>query len=185
MKLGYKGRPMANLAEGEPDGEVVLNTEDGVAKFATFVEGDDWNYTYSYQINYRGESRQFQSPEISTNEGKLTIGVDDVGILAVEAVAGDINWTEVDRVAVRLTYEDHENGVEPFEEQFALTQAVPSHNIQKVIFQPLRNNYRYRVKYALKNGREFEGAEQEGRVAQAVHQRRLRRPPDRGRARRR
>jgi hypothetical protein len=163
VKLLYKGRPMANLVEGEPDGEVVMNSEDDLGKFAAFVEGDDWTYTYSYQVNYRGASQQFQAPEVQTNEGNLTIGVDDVGILAVDVAAGDINWTEVDRVAVRLTYEDREHDVEQIEEQFALTQAAPTYEIQRVIFQPMRNNYRYRVTYALKNGRELEGPELEGR----------------------
>ena len=62
VKLNYQGRPMANLVEGEPEGEVVLNsapTRSG--KFAAFVENNDWKYEYSYQVNYRGESRQFQS----------------------------------------------------------------------------------------------------------------------------
>lgn len=163
VKLTYKGRPMANLAEGEPDGEVVLNSDDDLAKFAAFIENDDWKYTYSYQVNYRGESRQFQSKEIETNEGNLTIGVDDVGLLAVEVAAGDINWAEVDRAACTLKYSDKENGVEEIEEQFALTQAAPTYKIERVIFQPLRNNYRYQVTYQMKTGRELHGAEQEGR----------------------
>ena len=163
VKLTYKGRPMANLAVGEPDGEVVLNSDDDLAKFAAYIENDDWKYTYSYQVNYRGESRQFQSEEIETNEGNLTIGVDDVGLLAVDVAAGDINWTEVDRVAVTVKYSDRENGVEEIEEQFALTQAAPTYKIERVIFQPLRNNYRYKVTYQMKTGRELHGAEQEGR----------------------
>ncbi|MGV1004993.1 MAG: hypothetical protein ACOYEV_09560 [Candidatus Nanopelagicales bacterium] len=163
VKLVYKGRPMANLVAGEPDGEVVLNDVNDVAKFAAYVENNDWNYTYSYQVNYRGESRQFQSPEVTTNEGNLTIGVDDVGILAVDVAAGDINWSEVDRAAVLLTYEDSQNGVGRIEEQFALTQASPVARIQRVIFQPLRNNYQYQVTYSLKNGREMKGPKLEGR----------------------
>jgi hypothetical protein len=163
VKLLYKGRPMANLVVGEPDGEVVLSSEDAVGKFAAFVEDDDWKYRYSYQINYRGESRLFQSPEIETNEGTLTIGVDDVGILAIDVSAGDLNWAEVDRAAVTLTYADEANGVSPIEEQFQLTQAAPEHRIQRVIFQPMRKNYRYRVKYFMKGGKEYQGAEQEGR----------------------
>ncbi|MER9067729.1 hypothetical protein NKH84_14340 [Mesorhizobium sp. M0902] len=163
VKLIYKGRPMANLAEGEPDGEVVMNKEEDVGKFAAYVEGDDWKYTYSYQVNYRGESRQYQSPEIETNEGNLTIGVDDVGVLSIEATAGDINWTELDRAAVVLTYEDDAGGVEELEEQFNLTQAAPTFKIQRVIFQPMRNNYKYRIKYFMKDGREYQGAERQGR----------------------
>jgi hypothetical protein len=163
VKLLYQGRPMANLVEGEPDGEVVLNSEDDLGKFAAFVEKDDWKYRYSYQVNYRGESRQFQSEELETNEGTLTIGVDDVGIVAVEASAGDLNWSELDRVDVVLTYEDAENGVPPLEERFQLTQAAPTHKVQHVIFQPMRNDYHYKVKYFMKGGKEYDGPERTGR----------------------
>ncbi len=163
VKLDYKGRPMSNLVEGQPEGEVVLSSAGDVGKFAAFVEDDDWTYTYSYQVNYRGESRQFQSPEIETNEGTLTIGVDDIGILAVDVAAGDINWTEVDRAAVVFTYEDREGGVELIEEQMQLTQAAPEHRIEHVIFQPMRKNYTYRVKYFMKGGREYQGPELESR----------------------
>ena len=155
VKLFYNNRPMANLTEGEPDGEVVLNNEGAVGKFASFVENNNWKYKYSYQVNYRGSSRQFQSPEIETNEGTLTIGVDDVGLLSVDVSAGDLNWAELDRAAVTLTYSDE--GVNPIEEQFQLTQAAPTARIQKVIFQAMRKNYRYRVKYFMKGGKEYEG----------------------------
>lgn len=163
VKLVYKGRPMANLVEGEPDGEVVLNSPDDIGKFAAYVVEDDWKYKYSYQVNYRGESRQYQSPEIETNEGILTIGVDDVGILAVDVSAGDLNWTEIDRAAVTFTYADEANGVPAIEEQFQLTQAAPAHRIERVIFQPVRNNYQYRVKYFMKGGMEYQGGTMQGR----------------------
>jgi len=163
VKLIYHDRPMANLVEGDPDGEVVMNSSDDVGKFAVYVENDDWKYKYSYQINYRGESRIYQSPEIETNEGNLTIGVDDVGVLAIDVSAGDLNWTELDHADVVLTYEDQENGVELIEEQFQLTQAAPNNRIERVIFQPLRNDYRYRVKYFMKGGREYQGPEFNGR----------------------
>jgi hypothetical protein len=163
VKLLYNGRPMANLAEGEPDGEVVLNNEAAVGKFGTFVENNNWKYKYSYQVNYRGVSRQFQSPEIETNEGTLTIGVDDVGLLTVQVSAGDLNWAELDRAAVTLTYADEDNGVSPIEEQFQLTQAAPDYKIERVIFQPMRKNYRYRVRYFMKGGKEYQGPELEGR----------------------
>ena len=161
VKLVYKGRPMANLVEGEPDGEVVLNSPDDVAKFAAYVVDDDWKYKYSYQVNYRGQSRRYQSPEIETNEGVLTIGVDDVGIIAVDVSAGDLNWAEIDRAMVTFRYED--DGVEPFEQQLQLTQAAPNYRIERVIFQPMRKNYRYRVKYFMKNGMEYQGGENESR----------------------
>ncbi|HSN20181.1 MAG TPA: hypothetical protein VLS49_05865 [Usitatibacter sp.] len=163
VKLTYKGRPMANLAEGEPDGEVVLASTSDTGKFAAYVEGDDWKYKYSYQVNYRGQSRQYQSPEVETNEGVLTIGVDDVGVIDVEVSAGDLNWAEIDRAAVTLSYEDKQHGVDGFEEQFQLTQAAPTYRIQRVIFEPMRNNYKYGVKYSMKNGLEYQGGPREAR----------------------
>lgn len=163
VKLIYGGRPMANLIEGEPEGEVVLNDPGDVGKFGAYVENDNWKYKYSYQINYKGESRIYQSPEIETNEGNLTIGVDDVGILAVDVSAGDLNWNELDRVEVVLTYEDSANDVDLIEERFQLTQASPNARVEQVIFQPLRNNYKYKAKYFMKGGREYQGPEFEGR----------------------
>jgi len=141
----------------------VLAAPDKVGKFAAFVANNDWKYKYSYQVNYRGQSKQFQSPEIETNEGNLTIGVDDVGIISVDVSAGDLNWTELDRALVTLKYADEANGVDPIEEQFQLTQAAPTNRVQHVIFQPMRNNYSYRVKYFMKDGKEFEGSETQGR----------------------
>jgi hypothetical protein len=162
VKLIYDERPMANLVEGEPDGEVVLNSADDVGKFASFVEDNNWKYKYSYQVNYRGESRQYQSPEVETNEGTLTIGVDDVGLLNVLVSAGDLNWTEIDRAAVTLTYSD-DGLIQPIEEQFQLTAAAPERKIQRVLFQPMRKNYKYRVKYFMKGGKEYQGPELESR----------------------
>lgn len=163
VKLIYQDRPMANLVEGEPDGEVVLNKAGDVGKFAAYVENDQWKYKYSYQINYRGESRIYQSPEIETNEGNLTIGVDDVGVLAIDVSAGDLNWTELDRVSVVLTYEDSANDVDLIEERFQLTQAAPTARVEQVIFAPVRNNYKYTAKYFMKNGKEYQGPERQGR----------------------
>jgi hypothetical protein len=157
VKLTYKGKPMPNLADGEPDGECVLKSTSDTGRFAAFVENDDWKYKFSYRVNYHGQSQPYQSPEIETTDGVLTIGVDDVGVIVVDASAGDLNWTEIDRAAVTLTYEDGAHGVEPFEEQFQLTQASPTYRIERVILQPMRGDYRYTVRYYMKNGQEYQG----------------------------
>jgi hypothetical protein len=164
VKLLYDGRPMPNLAPDAPEGEVVLRKPDEIGHFATYVENDNWKYKYSYQVNYKGESQIFQSEEVETNEGNLTIGVDDIGILSVNVSAGDINWNDVDSVLVTLKYEDPNEGVEPFEDQFTLTKALPNHLVQEVIFKPMRKSYKYFVKYFMKDGKELEGDEGQGRA---------------------
>ncbi len=157
VKVLYDGKPMANLIDGQPEGEVVLRAPADMGKFATYVENDNWEYTYSYQVNYKGHSRIFQSEEITTNEGNLTIGVDDVGVFDVKIQAGDLNWTDVESALVTFEYEDRGADVDLIKDQFVLTKDNTSHHIQKVIFAPMRKNYKYQVKYFMKNGKEFEG----------------------------
>ncbi|MGE5463490.1 MAG: hypothetical protein ACM3PS_09050, partial [Syntrophothermus sp.] len=169
VKLVYDDVPMANLAEGQPEGEVVLSHPDDVGHFAAFINQQldhdkQWMYKYSYQVNYKGASQIYQSPEIETNEGNLTIGVDDVGILSVDIASGDLNWSQVDSVQVTLTYEDQEMNVGPLEDSFILTKDKTTHLFQEVIFKPFRKSYKYRVKYFMKDGKEYQVAEQEGRA---------------------
>src|SRR5262249_1196097 len=137
VKLVYKGRPMANLTPGQPEGEVGLSSANDGGKFAAFVENDEGKHRYSYQIKYRGQSKISQVTEVRTNEGNRTIGVDAVGILAVNVSAGDLNWTDVDRALVTFRYEDGTD-VPLIEDQFELTQAAPQHKVEHVIFQPMR-----------------------------------------------
>lgn len=162
VKVLYKGKPMPALDEG-PEGEAVFSTADALAKFATFVKADDFSYVYSYQVNYEGTSRTYESEPVTTDEGTITVGVDDVGILLVDIAPGDINWTDVKSAQVRFTYEDPEADVAPIEEQFVLTQAQPTAQVKEVIFKPFRKAYKYQVKYFMQDGREYQTAEQEGR----------------------
>lgn len=157
VKVLYDGKPMPNLVDGQPEGEVILRKFDDMGKFASFIKDDVWDYTYSYQVNYKGHSRIFQSEEVTTNEGNLTIGVDDVGILDVKIQVGDLNWTDVESALVTFEYEDRGEGVDLIKDQFSLTQTSTEHHIQEVIFAPMRKNYKYQVKYFMKNGKEFEG----------------------------
>jgi len=165
VKVLYNGTPMPNLVAGQPEGEALLKSVTDVGKFATFIESDNWDYAYSYQINYKGESRVFQSPEVQTNEGNLTIGVDDVGILTVDVSAGDLNWTDVDSALVTFEYDDPGANVDLIKDQFTLTQSQPSHQIQEIIFEPMRKSYRYSVKYFMNNGKEVQGGVIEDRSA--------------------
>ncbi|MBY5974194.1 hypothetical protein KUV28_17690 [Ferrimonas balearica] len=153
VKLTYKGRPMPNLAPGEPEGETVMTDPTALGKFAAFIENDSYDYDYSYQINYKNENRIYQSDTITTDEGNLTIGVGDLGILDVQIGVGDINWSEVSRALVTFRYED--TGVAPIEQQISLTEAAPSHRIREVIFEPMRQYYSYQVKYFMKDGSEY------------------------------
>jgi hypothetical protein len=169
VKVIYDGVPMANLTAGQPEGEVVLRKADEIGHFASFINTQldkekQWKYKYSYQINYKGAAQIYQSPELETNEGNLTIGVDDVGILSVDVAPGDLNWAQVDSVQVKLTYEDPQENVGPLEDSFILTKDKSTHLFQQVIFKPFRKSYKYQVKYFMKDTKEYQVKEQEGRA---------------------
>jgi hypothetical protein len=126
---------------------------DDVGKFETFVENNVRKYKYSYQVNYKGVSQAFQSPEIETDETQLTINVDDLGCLIVDIKPGDINFEQVKQALLTMQYEDA--GVPKFEQQFVITKEKPEHQFRKVIMQPWRKPYSYQLKYFMDDGKEF------------------------------
>jgi hypothetical protein len=115
-------------------------------------------------VNYKGASQVFQSPEIETDEGTLTIGVDDVGILSVQVRPGDLNWDQVSQAQVKFTYADPGENVGPIEDECILTKETPNHLFQHVIFKPFRKSYKYQIRYFMKDGSEYQVAEKEDRV---------------------
>jgi hypothetical protein len=147
-------------------GELSFQKADDVAKFQSFVENDVWKYKRWYEVNYKGSARTFKSPVIETDERILTVNVDDTGVLQVDVLAGDLNFNQVAQAQVTLSYEDQANGVEPVEQVFTLDKAHTSHRFQKLIFQPRRNPYRYRVKYFMADGKELQTEPQDGRARQ-------------------
>lgn len=157
VKVNYEDRPMH-------PGEHRFTDPDDVGKFASYIENDNWEYTYSYQINYTGESQIFQSEPIKTDESILTIGVDDIGILNIAINAGDLNFEQISQALVTVQYED--SGIEPIEQQFILDENNRSQRLQEVIFQPRRKPYQYKVKYFMADGKEIESSLKEGRAPQ-------------------
>jgi hypothetical protein len=135
--------------------EYSFTSPDHIETFRTHIDGGHREYTYSYQVNYVGSSRTFQSSPTTTDDNVLTVNVDDIGLLDVEVQAGDIDFDKVTSAQVTLRYQD--TGVETFEHQFALTKDVPSTRVQHVLFQPRRKPIEYRVDYFLTDGRQIVG----------------------------
>jgi hypothetical protein len=138
--------------------EYSFASADDVADFTTFIDAGSREYRYSYQVNYVGSAKTFVAPPVTTTDTVLTVNVDDVGLLDVEIGVGDIDFTRVASAQVWVRYSD--DGVEDFEEQFALTQQAPTHRVQHVLFQPRRNPVRYQVEYFLTDGRRIQTTEQ-------------------------
>lgn len=127
-----------------------------MGKFAAYIDNDNTKYTYWYEVSYKGASKTFKSPPRETEELDLIVNVDDSGVLAFSVIAGDLDFETMRAAQVTVQYEDKSNGVPLIEQQFTLDQAHPEQKFLKVIFQPIRNKLRYKVKYILKDGKEYQ-----------------------------
>lgn len=132
-----------------------FSKSDDVGQFATFIQNNVWKYKYSYKVNYKGSALVYQSPVIETDEKQLTINVDDTGCFIVDVAPGDLNFDEVTQAEVVLQYEDASHDVPLFETQFSIDKDHRESRVRQLILQPVRNAYRYKVKYFMKDGKEF------------------------------
>src|SRR6266436_3285008 len=143
-----------------------LVSSSDVGKFATYIENNQWKYKYQYQVNYKGSDRVFKSAEIETDDKSLTINVGDSGYLVIDVQPGDLNFDQVEEAQVTLQYEDSANNVPLLEESFTLDKDHREHKFAQLIFAPFKNPYKYRVKYFMKDGKEFSVDWQQGQASQ-------------------
>ncbi|MCY7279037.1 MAG: hypothetical protein LH702_36200 [Phormidesmis sp. CAN_BIN44] len=136
--------------------EYSFTSPDKLEKFKSFIENGKWDYKYWYQVNYKGESRFYKSPEATTDEKFLTINVGETGILAIDVLPGDLNWTQVSQVQVKIKYDASEGGVGQIEREYLMDKANPIHTLREVVFAPVKEPYEYIVKYFMADGKEYQ-----------------------------
>lgn len=127
-----------------------------VGKFSSFIENDKREYSFWYEVNYANESRTFKSEPEVTDEQVLTLNVGDLGVLSINIEKGDLNFEQVSSAQITIQYKDDDNGIEPIEWHVTLDENNDKHKKQKVIFGRQRKPYKYKVKYNMKDGREYE-----------------------------
>lgn len=151
---------IAQVSYKGPTGQGVQKTytfrkPEDLYRFEAFLDGGDGEFTYSYTVNYRGESEVYRSPQLKS-KSDVSINVGDLGIWKVDIAVGDINFEEVSQAQLICTYAD---GGVTLERQFTITPDATSHRIREVIFKPLSQPWKYRLKYFMKGGREITVAE--------------------------
>jgi hypothetical protein len=133
-----------------------LTTPNDVVKFSSFIENNKKAYQYTYKVNYKGETRTFDSGTLlSKGDEPLTIDVGDTGVLLANVQAGDINFDEVTQALVTVHYEDPSNNVDPVEWELVLDKDHKSQMVQKVIFATRNASFKYKVKYDMKDGKTY------------------------------
>lgn len=133
-----------------------LSSPNDIVKFASFTENSKRSYAYNYKVNYKGETRVFESGTIlSKGDEPLTIDVGDTGVLQANVQAGDINFDEVSQALVTVHYEDSANNVDPVEWELTLDKDHKAQTLQKVIFAIRSAPFKYKVKYDMKDGKTY------------------------------
>lgn len=135
--------------------DFAFHNADDIGKFAAYIKDDRRDYTYKYRVAYKGKSRHFESGPQTDNFQVLTIGVDDVGMLLVDVIAGNLDFEKTDNAQVSFRYEDAENDIKPIERQFIIDKENTQHKIQEILFAPRNKPYQYRIDYFMKDGKRY------------------------------
>lgn len=136
-------------------GEYRFSSPNDANRFSTFMDNNNQEYTYWYEVNYKGQARTFKSKPIKTDEKLLTVNVDDTGIFNLDINTGDIDFDQVRVAQVDVRYP--KGLAAPMAQQkFTIDRDHQSHRLQKVIFSEINQPYEYRVKYVMVDGKEIE-----------------------------
>lgn len=136
-------------------GEYRFSSPNDANRFSTFMDNNNQEYTYWYEVNYKGQARTFKSKPIKTDEKLLTVNVDDTGIFNLDINTGDIDFDQVRVAQVDVRYP--KGLAAPLAQQkFTIDRDHQSHRLQKVIFSEINQPYEYRVKYVMVDGKEIE-----------------------------
>jgi hypothetical protein len=123
-------------------------------RFTTFIDNNNQEYTYWYEVNYKAQARTFKSQPVKTNDRLLTVNIDDTGILNLDILTGDIDFDQVRVAQVNVRYPAGV-GAPLAQQMFTIDRDHQSHRLQKVIFGPVDQPYEYTVKYVMSDGKEI------------------------------
>ena len=157
VDLKYAGKRMVNT---DPEAKVkeglVFSSENQGAEYmAAYKEGDSQEVTYSYKVNFKGESKVFQSEAKTTDDGHITIGVDDTGVLKINGSAKGVDFDYVKSAQVSIRYRDQGRNVSVPEKQFLLDKNNTEFSVVEPIFAPRDQPFEYKVLYRMKDDTEF------------------------------
>jgi hypothetical protein len=151
-QVSYKGKTGQGAAK-----TYTFRKPEDLYRFDAFYDGGDGEFTYSYVVNYKGESQTYKSPPMKS-KSDVSINVGDLGVWKVDIDVGDVNFEEVAQAQLTCSYND---GDVKIERQFTITPDQRAHQIREVIFKPLGQPWKYKLKYFMKGGREITVKEEE------------------------
>ena len=126
---------------------------DDIGKFNAFIEDGSAKFKYRYVVNYKGESRVFESREFEHEGNDLKINVDELGLWLVDVEVGDMNFEQVSHAVVTLEHPEVESGVPPLC-RFQIDKDNKEFAVKELLLRPVQP-YKATMKYFMKDGREY------------------------------
>lgn len=126
---------------------------DDIGKFNAFIEDGSTKFKYRYVVNYKGESRVFESRELEHEGNDLKINVDELGLWLVDVEVGDMNFAQVGRAVLTLEHPEVEPGVPPVS-RFQIDKDARKFSVKELLLRPAQA-YRAEIKYFMNDGREY------------------------------
>ncbi|MFF7352052.1 hypothetical protein ACFZA1_05295 [Streptomyces filipinensis] len=116
--------------------------------FAAYVKGDSREYQHSFTVNYKGTSTVYQAP-LAPHTGPLTINADDLGVLELHVLPGNLDFKSVDSATVSIEYTPA-NGPAITDQVVFTEQNSTEQTLTHVISEQRDRPVRYRVDYRTK-----------------------------------
>jgi hypothetical protein len=126
---------------------------DDIGKFTAFIEGGSTKFKYRYVVNYKGESRVFESQWIDHEGNDLKINVDELGLWLVDVEVGDMNFDQVSRAVLTLEHPEVAPGIPPVC-RFQIDKDNKKFEVKELLLRPAQP-YTATIKYFMKDGREY------------------------------
>jgi hypothetical protein len=126
---------------------------DDVGKFNAFIEGGSTEFKYRYVVNYRGDSRVFQSAERSHRGNDLKINVDELGLWLVDVEIGDMNFQQVSRAVLTLQHPEVQPGLPPIA-RFQIDKNTKTLKVRELLLRPAQP-YNAEIEYLMADQRQF------------------------------
>jgi hypothetical protein len=126
---------------------------DDIGKFTAFIEDGSTKFKYRYVVNYKGESRVFESRQLDHEGNDLKINVDELGLWLVDVEVGDMNFEQVSRAVLTLEHPEIEPGVPPVC-RFQIDKDNKKFEVKELLLRPVQP-YTATIKYFMKDGREY------------------------------
>lgn len=131
-----------------------FDTPDDVGEFESLVVDGQRDVKYTYTVHYDNSTFTFESPEETEPGNRVTISVDDLGVLVIDVFADGIDWDAVKRAQVHLTYAGLGT---PVDKTINLTKDSVSARLTEIIKESRNAPIVYDVLYSLMDGRDVKG----------------------------